>query len=188
MKWFRENLANTISLLRVIFLPMVVYSGLNGYSGWFVFFVLVSFFSDAVDGTIARALKTESEFGRNVDSYADYIFYPVLLILFAYIFRVDIVNNYVYVITPIILFLTPKLIGLYYLRKFPFIHLRSIQIIAYPIVIWILVSVYYGFNVTFLKIIDILVFISFIEETLIYLINKEKTNESIHSIFDTLKK
>lgn len=36
--------------------------------------------SDAVDGLVARAMKSESEFGAKLDSVADLVFYTVLLI------------------------------------------------------------------------------------------------------------
>lgn len=36
-------------------------------------------FSDAIDGLVARAMKSESEFGAKSDSVADLVFYSVLL-------------------------------------------------------------------------------------------------------------
>lgn len=188
MSWLKKNLANLISLTRILFLPLVVYSAIYGFNNWFVFFVLASFFGDAIDGTVARKLKTESEFGRKMDSFADYIFYPVLLLTFFYLFKQDIFSNYIYILLPVSFFLIPKLIGFYYLKTYPLIHLRAWQITGYPLILWILISVYFGFNILILKIICALTFIGFVEESLIFLIRKDKVDQSINSIFQLLRK
>ena len=46
------------------------------------FYVVYTFggLTDAVDGTVARKLKLESEFGAKLDSVADLLFYAVMLL------------------------------------------------------------------------------------------------------------
>lgn len=186
MNWFRKNIANIVSVTRIVFLPFIIYFGLNGYNQYFVTLFILAFVGDAIDGTIARKLKIESEFGRLMDTIADYLFYPGSVLTILYIYRNDLVQDYIYFILPIIFFFVPKLIGFYFLKTYPHLHLRSWQVVSYPLSLWIIFSILYGFNIPLLIVINGLAILGFTEESLIYLIKREKTDQNINSIFQIL--
>ncbi len=65
------NIPITITLARLLAVPLIVYLIVEGTYGWaFVAFVLAGA-SDAVDGTIAKLLHQRSRAGRVLDPLAD---------------------------------------------------------------------------------------------------------------------
>jgi len=44
------------------------------FSGWYYFFYLLGGFTDAIDGTLARKMGEESDFGAKFDTAADFVF------------------------------------------------------------------------------------------------------------------
>jgi len=187
MPWWKRNLANMVSFTRILFLPFVIYAEIKGLKILFTTLFILSFLSDAIDGTIARKLKTESEAGRLIDTVADYIFYPSVLLVFIFKFWTELSAHSIFIFLPILMFFIPKAIGFYYLKTFPHIHLRSWQILSYPLGFWIIVSMFNGFNLPLLIFMNFLAFVGFIEESLIYIVKKEKTDQTVNSIFQVIK-
>ena len=68
------NCITASRILGAIFLIFIV-----PFSMPFYIVYTICGFSDAIDGLVARAMKSESEFGAKLDSVADLIFYSVLL-------------------------------------------------------------------------------------------------------------
>ena len=75
---FRKNFANAITVLRIVFGVMLIFTKLFSFEFWFCY--AVCGISDMTDGTAARVLKTESTFGAKLDSIADFIFFSVLVL------------------------------------------------------------------------------------------------------------
>ena len=73
-KW---NTADTITALRVLLSLLLLLLPL--YSGAFFITYTLAGLTDALDGWLARRMKTVSEFGSKLDSLADLLFYGVLL-------------------------------------------------------------------------------------------------------------
>lgn len=73
----RRNLPNLVTFTRFIFVvAMAVVAALGESRGWFLGWLAAALVSDALDGFLARRLKVESEFGRKLDSWADYAMVP----------------------------------------------------------------------------------------------------------------
>jgi phosphatidylglycerophosphate synthase len=66
-------LPNLLSGTRIALMPGVFMSALLGSRPWFVGLVAVSLLTDALDGFFARRWNAYSEFGRKLDSAADYV-------------------------------------------------------------------------------------------------------------------
>ncbi len=64
---------NLISALRIALMPAVLSAAMTGSKPWFVGFLTASLFTDALDGFLARRLNAFSDFGRKLDSAADYL-------------------------------------------------------------------------------------------------------------------
>lgn len=64
---------NLLSGLRIALMPAVLLSAVAGSKPWFLTLVAASLVTDALDGFLARKLNAFSDFGRKLDSAADYL-------------------------------------------------------------------------------------------------------------------
>jgi phosphatidylglycerophosphate synthase len=64
---------NLLSGLRIALMPAVLLAAIAGSRLWFVVLVAASLLTDALDGFLARKLNAFSDFGRKLDSAADYL-------------------------------------------------------------------------------------------------------------------
>lgn len=64
---------NLLSGSRIVLMPAVLTAAMAGSKPWFVVLVAASLTTDALDGFLARRLNAFSEFGRKLDSAADYL-------------------------------------------------------------------------------------------------------------------
>ena len=64
---------NFLSATRIALMPAVLTSALVGSKPWFLALGAASLLTDALDGYLARRLNAYSEFGRKLDSAADYL-------------------------------------------------------------------------------------------------------------------
>lgn len=69
-----QQLPNILSLVRLIGTPpLLVASIVAGSRAWFFGLLCVAWLTDALDGYLARRFHAESEWGRLLDSWADYV-------------------------------------------------------------------------------------------------------------------
>jgi len=64
---------NLISAMRIALMPAVLLAAMAGSRRWFLILVAASLATDALDGFLARRLNAFSDFGRKLDSAADYL-------------------------------------------------------------------------------------------------------------------
>src|SRR5688572_20246557 len=64
---------NLLSGTRIALMPAVLLAAIGGSRLWFLILVAASLATDALDGFIARRLNAFSDFGRKLDSAADYL-------------------------------------------------------------------------------------------------------------------
>lgn len=69
----KSSLPNLLSAARLLLMPTALVAALAGSKQWFVALLGVALITDAIDGPIARWLRAESDFGRKLDSAADYV-------------------------------------------------------------------------------------------------------------------
>ena len=69
----RSFLPNALSALRILLAPAALMAAVAGSRPWFVGCLAAGLLTDAIDGYLARRLKAESDFGRKLDSAADYV-------------------------------------------------------------------------------------------------------------------
>jgi len=84
------TIPNFLSLIRLIFIPILIIFILNIKNSSFPIFIVfcfVAFFLDFLDGFFARKLKQESEFGKILDPVADKLL--VLGLLVALLIKTD---------------------------------------------------------------------------------------------------
>jgi phosphatidylglycerophosphate synthase len=69
----KSSLPNLLSAVRILLMPTALTAALAGSKPWFAAVLAVALATDAIDGMLARWLNAESEFGRKLDSAADYL-------------------------------------------------------------------------------------------------------------------
>ncbi|MBP6507335.1 MAG: CDP-alcohol phosphatidyltransferase family protein [Opitutaceae bacterium] len=69
----KSPLPNWLSTLRIVLAPAALTAALAGSKPWFIGLLAAGLLTDAIDGIIARHLKAETDFGRKLDSAADYV-------------------------------------------------------------------------------------------------------------------
>lgn len=75
-----EHLPNLISGLRLALLPVLLAVAYMGRPTLFLIGVALCFFTDVLDGLLARALGLTSELGARLDSISDFAFYVTISI------------------------------------------------------------------------------------------------------------
>ena len=81
LRFNKINVPCTVSFFALFFSWIGIVLLLNDQFYYSFAIILIAFILDALDGFIARKLKQESEFGRQLDSYVDifiYLLYPAL--------------------------------------------------------------------------------------------------------------
>jgi phosphatidylglycerophosphate synthase len=69
----RKIWPNLLSGTRIALMPAVLLAAIFGSKPWFVILLAASLTTDALDGFLARRLNAFSDFGRKLDSAADYL-------------------------------------------------------------------------------------------------------------------
>jgi phosphatidylglycerophosphate synthase len=64
---------NLLSGARIALMPAVLLAAISGSRTWFLILVGASLMTDALDGFLARRLNAFTDFGRKLDSAADYL-------------------------------------------------------------------------------------------------------------------
>ena len=139
--------------------------------------------SDAVDGFIARAMKTETEFGARLDSIADITFYTILLLKLFHFLRGKLPVYIWYAVAVIIMVrLVSYIIAYIKYKKFASIHTYAnkltglfIYSVPYLVKTWTL---------PICSTVCVVSFLSSLEEMLIHSLSKEynPVNKSIFLI------
>ena len=68
-----SSLPNLLSAVRILLMPTALVVAMAGSKLWFAVLLALALATDALDGYLARKLNAESEFGRKLDSAADYL-------------------------------------------------------------------------------------------------------------------
>lgn len=64
---------NILSATRIVLMPAVLTSAIAGSRPWFIVLLTAALATDALDGFLARRLHAFTDFGRKLDSAADYL-------------------------------------------------------------------------------------------------------------------
>ena len=69
-----QHLPNLLSLVRLVgTAPLLVVAMMAGSRSWFFGLLCVAWLTDALDGFLARRFRVESDLGRMLDSWGDYV-------------------------------------------------------------------------------------------------------------------
>ena len=76
------NIANKLTLLRIVMIPFFIFLLLEGYSFWALIVFSTAAFTDYLDGYLARKYKLITNFGKFMDPLADKLLVTSALVCF----------------------------------------------------------------------------------------------------------
>ncbi len=124
----RWRLPNLLSASRLVAAPMLVLLALQGYRDAFLWLLAAAFFTDAVDGTLARLTGQASRFGAMLDSWADVAVYAAIAISMLLLWPELVRQEGVAFSALVASFTLPALAGLLRFRRFTSYHTRLVKV------------------------------------------------------------
>ncbi len=123
-------LINAITLYRLVSAPVLLLFIFNDQPEVFKWLLGVSFFTDAIDGFLARRFKVSSTFGARLDSIADDLTIFVSLVGI-YVFKPGFLEEHMaIVIVLLVLLVVQNVLSLLRYRKFSSFHTYSAKLAA----------------------------------------------------------
>jgi phosphatidylglycerophosphate synthase len=115
-------LPNLLSGIRIALMPVVLMIAWADSRLWFVIVLSFSLLTDALDGFFARRYNAFSEFGRKLDSVADYLTLIAGIAGIALLWPDIMHREWVWVATGLAVFFSVMAYGLVRLRRIPCYH------------------------------------------------------------------
>lgn len=125
----RWTIANALTGLRLaVAAPLMVVLAVTGQREFFLWVLVLSFFSDFIDGTVARLTGQTTRFGSMLDSWADGTAYTAIAIS-VFLLWPELVRREWLPFTIIVAsFVVPSLIGLAKFRRFTSYHTVLVKV------------------------------------------------------------
>ena len=122
------NLPNFISFIRILLAPVLFYFAFSDKPVWFLATLMISGFTDVLDGFLARMLNQITAMGSRLDSWGDFTIYTTMAIC-AWILWPDIVaEELVSYIVIVISFTSPVIAGLLKFRTITSYHTWTVKV------------------------------------------------------------
>ena len=116
------NIPNILTLSRLCIVPVLVYVSWKGYPLLFLGLLAFAFFTDVLDGFIARTFNQQTELGAKLDSLADFSVYMAIPICAWLLWPEVIRQEMFFVIAVVSSIFFPVLIGIIKFGKYPSYH------------------------------------------------------------------
>jgi len=78
----KEHVANVLSLTNLSLGFLSIFLSIQGYFLYAAYFILVGALLDTIDGTLARLLKVDGSFGKELDSFGDITSFGLAISIF----------------------------------------------------------------------------------------------------------
>lgn len=124
------SVANMLSILRLLFVPVLVVMAVRGNSQWFLLILAGSLLSDVLDGYLARLLGQVSDFGSKLDSLGDALTYAVMIFGLYQLWPAIFHDQLEYLISATLSFVVPLLLALVKFGEYPSYHTVGAKIAA----------------------------------------------------------
>lgn len=118
----RKRWPNLLSATRIALMPAVLAAASLGSKPWFVALIATSLATDALDGFLARRFNAFSDFGRKLDSAADYVTMLGGLAGIALLWPEDVHREQAWIVTGLSAFFLVVVYGLIRLGRAPCYH------------------------------------------------------------------
>lgn len=140
------NVPNALSIYRIVALPFIVWSIVDGNKSIYITLLSINLITDILDGWIARTFHLETELGARLDSFADIGTY---LMAFSgmIILEGPFVNEHALAFSFVIgMYALPQIISLIRFRRPTSFHLYSSKTLGYIQGIFIFTYFVFGYT------------------------------------------
>ncbi|MGD8275274.1 MAG: CDP-alcohol phosphatidyltransferase family protein [Thiohalocapsa sp.] len=124
----RWQLPNLLSAFRLVAAPVLLLLALQGHREAFLWLLAVAFFTDAIDGTLARLTGQASRFGAMLDSWADVAVYAAVAVSMLLLWPGLVREEGIAFGAVVASFVVPALVGLLRFRRFTSYHTRLVKV------------------------------------------------------------
>ena len=124
------NPPNLISLTRFLMMPVLLWLAWHGYAKTFLILLASCFFSDLLDGWIARKFHMQTEFGSKLDSWSDFFIYSTMAVGGWWLWPDIMLREKINMMILVACFVTPALLGFIKFRRLTSYHTWSVKLAA----------------------------------------------------------
>lgn len=121
------NWPNAVSLLRILLAPVLLLLAWNNQPYWFLATLMVSGFTDVLDGFLARHLNQLTELGSKLDSQGDFAIYSSIALAAWWMWPDKVMQNALWFGLIIASFTCPVVLGLIKFRGLTSYHTWSVK-------------------------------------------------------------
>lgn len=140
------NVPNALSIYRIIALPFIVWSIVDGNKSIYITLLSINLITDILDGWIARTFHLETELGARLDSFADIGTY-IMAFSGMIILEGPFVNEHALAFSFVIgMYALPQIISLIRFRRPTSFHLYSSKTLGYIQGIFIFTYFVFGYT------------------------------------------
>ncbi|WP_295542162.1 CDP-alcohol phosphatidyltransferase family protein [uncultured Thiohalocapsa sp.] len=122
------RLPNLLSAFRLVAAPVLLLLASQGHREPFLWLLAVAFFTDAIDGTLARLTGQASRFGAMLDSWADVAVYAAVAVSMLLLWPGLVRQEWLAFSAVVASFVLPALVGLVRFRRFTSYHTRLVKV------------------------------------------------------------
>jgi cardiolipin synthase len=175
---FRWTIPNILSLYRIFISPVIAFTVYLNLRTFFTVLIVISLFTDILDGYIARKFKLQTPLGAILDSMADAL---TTLVAIAGMFRFEYLALKPFILPLCIMILMwafVYVVSLIKFKKLCSLHLYSSKAAGYAQGIFLFVLFCFGFNQALFWGMFIISVLSYSEEIAALLILKELKSDA----------
>lgn len=133
------KLPNIVSMIRLLMAPVLLWLASEQQTQWFLGILLLTVFTDVLDGFLARALNQITELGSHLDSWGDFIIYTVMAISAWLLWPEIVMREKLFFGAILLSFTLPVAIGLIKFRVLTGYHTWSVKFaVAITVISYIL--------------------------------------------------
>ncbi|MBK1706625.1 CDP-alcohol phosphatidyltransferase family protein [Halochromatium glycolicum] len=179
------NLPNLLSGFRLLSAPLLLVLAVSGEREAFLWLLALAFFTDAVDGMIARTIGQTTPLGARLDSWADVAVYVATTASLLILWPERVREEWVPVVAVVVSFMTPAVMGLLRFGRFTSYHTILVKIAVVATVIG-LFAMLLDVSVWPFRIAAALAVLAGLEELIITMILREERS-NITSLWQVLR-
>jgi len=179
------NIPNLLTLIRICLVPVMVAVSSQGHANLFLGILIFAFFTDALDGFIARTFGLQTKFGARLDSLADFAVY-ISIPICAWLLWPDVIRKeMIYVLAVVASIVMPVGIGILKFGSYTSYHTWLTKLAAASMAI-ASILLFVGGPVWLFRSAAMLCVLAALEEILITLILKEPKS-NVRSLWTVLR-
>lgn len=121
------NLPNLLSVLRLLATPLMLWLAWHGRTDAFLLLTFAAWFTDALDGWLARRLNQCTALGARLDSWGDLAFYTALSLGSWWLWPERLRAEGLAIVLIVTSYLLPALVGVLKFRRLPSYHTWAVK-------------------------------------------------------------